>query len=262
VSERDDETWRASLEAFVDASHDALFSQDVVGRLVVWNRSAERIFGHHAEDVVGEPVLELFPFHVRADIEVLIDAVLGGDRVDHVETEIERRDGMPVPIALSLRLVGDPTGTPHGVVGVAHDLTEQRLAQAALAETEARLREAEALAHAGRWLWDVASGAVQWSEEMHRIHGIDPAHFDGTLDAHLATVHHDDRQPLRDALAVAADGGRPFDVEYRIVRADGAERWLYSRGEPTIGSLGAVVGLRGFAQDVTERADAPLPPAV
>ena len=262
MSERDDEAWRASLEAFVDASHDALFSQDAGGRLVVWNRSAERIFGHHAEDVIGEPVLALFPFHVRADIGLLIDAVLAGDRVDHVETEVERKDGMPVPISLSLRLVGRSGAAPHGVVGVAHDLTEQRLAQAALAETEARLREAEALAHAGRWLWDVASGAVQWSEEMHRIHGVDPARFEGTLEAHLAAVHPDDREPLRDALAVAVDGGRPFDVEYRIVRVDGAERWLYSRGEPTFGSIGAVVGLRGFAQDVTERADVPRPPAV
>ena len=72
-----------------------------------------------------------------------------------------------------------------GIVGVARDITEQRLAQAALAETEARLREAEALAHVGRWLWDVGSGAVQWSEELHRIHGIDPRDFDGTLEAHL-----------------------------------------------------------------------------
>ena len=219
----------------------------------MWNRSAERIFGHHAADVIGEPVVDLFPDHVRADVATLVDAVLGGDRVEHVEIEIERKDGMPVPISLSLRPVVDPNGAVQGFVGVARDLTEQRLAQAALAETEARLRQAEALAHAGRWLWDVASGAVQWSEEMHRIHGVEPAKFEGTLEAHLARVHPDDHGRLRTALTAAVDAGRQLDVEYQIVRPDGVQRALYARGEPTFGSVGVVVGLSGFAQDVTER---------
>ena len=189
----------AALEAFVEVSADALISQDADGRIVAWNRSAERIFGRHAEDVVGTPMRDLFPEHVRDDVVVLLDTVAGGARVDHVETEVARRDGMRIPISVSLRPVCDADGSCCGVVGVARDLTEQRLTQSALAETEARLRDAEALAHAGRWLWDVDSGAVQWSEEMHRINGVDPATFEGTLDAHLARVHPDDVDALRDA---------------------------------------------------------------
>ena len=172
-----------------------------------------------------------------------------------METEIERRGGMPVPISLSLRAVHDASGALIGFVGVARDLTEQRLAQAALAEMDARLRAAESLAHAGRWLWDVASGAVQWSEEMHRINGVDPVSFDGTLEAHLAGVHPDDRDGLRAALTAAVDRGRPLDVEYRIRRGDGVDRLLYARAEPTFGSVGTVVGLGGFAKDVTEERD-------
>ena len=71
----------------------------------MWNRSAERIFGHHADDVVGRPLIGLFPTHVRPTSRRCVEAVLGGDRVDHIETEIERADGMPVPISLSLRPV-------------------------------------------------------------------------------------------------------------------------------------------------------------
>ncbi len=239
----------AVYEALVDAAHDALFSLDASMRVELWNRNAERVFGRHSEGVVGEPADRLFPTHVRS----LLDRVLGGERVDHVETEIERKDGMPVAIALSLHPVRDATGSCCGIVGVARDVTEQRLAQAALAETEARLREAEGLAHAGRWLWDVGSGAVQWSEELHRIHGIDPAHFDGTLDAHLRAVHPDDVAAVRATLMTAVESGLPFDAQYRIVRGDGRERTLYARAEPSLGSTGAAVGLRGFAQDVTER---------
>ena len=127
----------AVYEALVDAAHDALFSLDASMRVELWNRNAERVFGRHSEGVVGEPADRLFPAHVRS----LLDRVLGGERVDHVETEIERKDGMPVAIALSLHPVRDATGSCCGIVGVARDVTEQRLAQAALAETEARLRE-------------------------------------------------------------------------------------------------------------------------
>jgi PAS domain S-box-containing protein len=238
----------AILEAFADSSHDALFSQDGALRIVMWNRGAERMFGYHAEDIVGGPVLSLFPEHVRLQVQTLFDAVLAGDPVDYVETEIVRRDGMAVPIALSLRPIGGPGD---GLVGVAHDLTEQRLAQAALAETEARLSDTEAATHAGRWLWDVDSGAVQWSEEMHRIHDVDPASFEGTLDAHVDSIHPDDAGSMRAAIAASVASGRPLDVEYRVVRADGSVRRLHTRAEPTFGAGGAVVGLHGYARDIT-----------
>ena len=47
------------------------------------------------------------------------------------------------------------------------------------------MEEGEALAHIGSWLWDLRTGAVQWSAEFHRIHGVDPLDFDGTFESHL-----------------------------------------------------------------------------
>jgi PAS domain S-box-containing protein len=126
-----------------------------------------------------------------------------------------------------------------------------RLTQAALAEVEARLREGEALAHVGRWLWDVGTGAVQWSEELHRIHGVDPLEFAGTLDAHLDTIHPADRDRVREGMEAAVRAGRRFEDEYRVKRVDGL-RWVYARAEPMLGSAEQVVGLRGIGQDVTD----------
>jgi PAS domain S-box-containing protein len=133
----------AVLEAFVEVSADALISQDAAGRIVVWNRGAERIFGRHAEDVVGTPMRDLFPEHVRDDVTVLLDTAADGARVDHVETEAARRDGMRIPISVSLRPVRDAAGSCCGVVGVARDLTEQRLTQSDLGETEDGIRVSE-----------------------------------------------------------------------------------------------------------------------
>ena len=184
----------AVLEAFVDTAGDAMFSIDTAGRVAIWNHAAARLFGYDAADIVGTEWAVLFPEHRRHGLKVVFDAVAAGDRVDHYETEIDRREGMAVPVMLSLCGVFD-RGSYLGSVAVVRDITEQRLAQAMLAEAEARLREGEALAHVGRWHWDVATDAVQWSDEFHRIHGVDPLDFDGTFDAHLACIHEADRRP-------------------------------------------------------------------
>ena len=176
-----------------------------------------------------------------------------GDRVSHFETEIQRRDGMPVPISLSARAVAGAPARAPSIVLVARDITEQQLAQATLAEIDARMRESEALAHVGGWLWDVRTGAVQWSDEFHRIHGIDPLDFDGTLEAHLSLIDDEHRPRVRHALEEAAARGTPFEEVYAIVRPDGHTRWIHARATATIGSAGTVVGLRGIGHDVTDR---------
>jgi len=126
--------------------------------------------------------------------------------------------------------------SPLGTVVVLQDITEQRHAQGMLAEAEARLREGEALAHIGRWQCDVATGVVQWSDEFHAFHGVDPLDFEGTLDAQLAYVHADDRDGVRATIEHAVKSGRAVDQEYRIVRPDQEVRWLHTRAEPTIDS--------------------------
>jgi PAS domain S-box-containing protein len=245
--------WGAAFEALVDLSDDAIFCHDETGRIARWNRSAERIFGFPADDVVGKDPVGLFPGHLRHELEEVLSTVQAGDQVKQFESEVVRKDGLPVPISLSMQAVFDERGRRVGTVAIARDITEQRLAQATLAEIETRVRESEAMAHVGSWLWDLRTGAVQWSDEFHRIHGVDPLEFEGTLEAHLARVHPDDRARVEEGLDEAVDAGSPFEAEYRIVRPGGDVRVLQARAQPTIGSDGVVMGLRGVGQDITAR---------
>jgi PAS domain S-box-containing protein len=240
------------LETLVEAANDAMFALDAGGHIVLWNRAAERMSGYAGDDVLGDALPPLFPSDLRESIDALVAAVLAGDRVNQWETILERRAGMPVSVSLSLHPVLDGDGAPCGAVAIAFDTTEQRLAQEMLAESEARLQEGEALAHVGRWLWDVPTGTVQWSAELHRIHGIDPLEFGGTIDAHLGCVVPEERAQVRDALERAVATGRAADIDYDVLRPDGVRRRLSSRAEPAIGISGEVVGLRGIGRDVTD----------
>jgi PAS domain S-box-containing protein len=240
------------LETLVDAANDAMFAMDAEGHIVLWNRGAERLCGFAADDVLGGPLPVLFPDDLREPAAARLNAVLAGDRVVRWETTFERRTGMPVSVSLSLHPVVDANGTGCGAVAIAVDTTEQRIAQQLLAESEARLQESEALAHVGRWLWDVPTGTVQWSAEFHRIHGVDPLEFEGTIEAHLRCIVPEERSQVRDALERAVATGRAVDVDYAIQRVDGSRRRLSTRAEPAIGASGDVVGLRGIGRDVTD----------
>jgi len=244
----------AVLEAVVEISDDAIFTCDLAGRILSWSAPAVRLFGSAPHQALGAPFASLFPSHLQDEARSLTARVAAGDRIRHFETEVLRADGMPMPVSLSLEAFVDSGDRPRGVAIVARDITEQRLTQATLAEVEARLEEGEALAHVGSWLWDLRTGTVQWSSEFHRIHGVDPLEFDGTLEAHLDVVAPEDRHRVEAAMEESVASGRAFECEYRIALGDGRIRWLRTRGQPTVGSAGVAVGLRGIGQDVTDRA--------
>ncbi len=244
----------ALLRAIVEMSDDAIFLCDMAGRVTTWSATAERLFGWPDEDVLHRTLDILCSEHLRDELNAVLATVLVGDRIEHFETEVLRLDGMPVPVSLSLCAVTDADDAVAGAVVIARDVTEQRLAQAALAQVEDRLEEGEALAHVGSWLWDVRTGAVQWSAEFHRIHGVDPLDFDGTFESHLGVIDAKDRPAVRSAIEDSVSSGRTFEARYRVVRPGGEVRLIHARAQPTFGSAGTAVGLRGIGQDVTDGA--------
>jgi PAS domain S-box-containing protein len=254
---RQTETGHASaealLEAVVDTSDDAIFTCDGAGLITSWSSTSVRLFGWGTPEVHLQPFELLFAEHLRQAIRTVTERVAAGDRIRHFETEALRADGMPMPVSMSIRPVSEGADEPSTWIVVVRDITEQRLAQATLAEMEGRLQEGEAIAHIGSWLWDLRTGAVQWSAEFYRIHGVDPLDFDGTLESHLAAVHPDDRNRIRAEMEESVQVGRPFEDEYRVIIDDDHTSRVRVRAQPAFGSDGAPVGLRGLGQDVTDQ---------
>ena len=244
-------TPEALVSAIIELSDDAIVTTNAKGEVTSWSASAERLFGCLAGDALDGPLELLFPEHLADEVRGIIATVLAGDRVRNFETEVLRPDGMPLPVSLSLSPVFDSGKAPIGAVALARDITEQHLAQATLAEIDARMEEGEALAHIGSWLWDLRTGTVQWSAEFHRIHDVDPLDFDGTFESHLRLIHPEDREAAHAAMVASVESGRQFNREYRVVRPDGEIHVIHVRAHPTFGSSGKPLGLRGIGQDVT-----------
>jgi len=240
------------LAAVLDSCDDAIFGIDSAGTVTRWNPGARGLYGYDEAEVAGRPVASLFADHRRSEGEALVKGALNGEGVERAESDARRKDGLVVPVSLTLTPITDRQGQPVGAVVVARDVSEQKLAAATLAESEERLRESEVLAHTGAWLWD-GDELVQWSDGMYQIHGVHARDFDGSLSFHLARVHVDDRAVARAELLDSFALGRSFETEYRLDRADGTPAWVYVRGQPVVDASGRPQGMTGIYQDVSER---------
>jgi PAS domain S-box-containing protein len=244
----------ALFQAVVDTSDDAVFTCDAATRITSWGRTAERIFGLPSANVLGHELRDLFAGDLGDEVHAATRRALVGERIKRIPAEVVRADGLPIPLWISMCPVDDAVGVTALVV-IVTDITEQRLAQATLAEAEARLLEGEAMTHVGSWLWDVRTGAVQWSQEFHRLHDVDPLTFDGTLEAHLAVVHPQDRAQVRAAMVESVASARLFEAHYRVPLSDGEVRLVHVRAQPSFGIGGVVLGLRGIGREVLSPPD-------
>ncbi len=163
------------------------------------------------------------------------------------------REGPSRWLQASIYPVRDESGAAVEMALVIEDMTERKRAGESLQESEARLAEAQRLAHLGSWEWDVTSGEVSWSDEACRIYGHEPGELVPIVDKLLESVHPDDRKPVSEAMNDALYEGEPYDLEHRIVRADGEERLVHCQAEIIFDEKGKPLRMVGTVHDITER---------
>ncbi len=222
----------------------------------LYNQGAEAIFGHSADEVLGQPLDILLPPRFRASHGKLIEAFARSGDVSRLmsqraEIMAMRKDGteFPAEASISKLELGDETI----FTVLLRDTTERNRAEAALRKSEASLANAQRIAGVGNWEWNVATDQVYRSAEMYRLLGMTQEELDTSHDAFLERVHPDDRGAIDGVIEALLKNKEPFSLQFRIVLPDGFVRVLHEQGEITLDDAGKLVLVAGTTQDITER---------
>ncbi len=266
----EDVTERKRIAAALEQSEQlfrAAFEQSAVGMGIatlenIWLRVNNKlcaITGYTRDEMLGHSALDITHPDDVAATHRQVEAVSAGVASLHkLEKRYLHKDGSVVWVNVTVSALHDPAGRPERLIGVVEDITERKRAQAALQESETRLRLAQEAAGIGIWEYDIAAKTLFWSAEQYRLHGLDPAAGPPTFQQWLDLVEPEDKASILYAEDTTETRERASrQIEFRIRRgSDGARRWLASLGRLVADDAGHPCRVVGVNFDITERRQA------
>ncbi len=121
---------------------------------------------------------------------------------------------------------------------------------------EQRLQLALRACELGAWEWNILTGRIVWSPILEAMHGLPKGSFGGTFDDYARDLHPDDRERVLASIDEVLAQKQPQKLSYRIVRADGAVRWLEATRSVIVDAQGAPLRMIGVCADITDRRSA------
>ncbi|MES2371096.1 MAG: PAS domain S-box protein [Bacteroidota bacterium] len=194
------------------------------------------------------------------------------DDIDSVKKEIEnsqvtlkdfslnhrivRKDGVVRHVYSQSKYEFNAEGTPVGLYGIVHDVTETKKAEEDLRRSETSLNEAQAIAHISNWEIDLTENIHKWSDEFYRIYGLNKQEVQPSAELFLSLMHPDDMGFAREKIAEAFMTSNDSSFHFRFIRSDNVTRYGYSEWKFEFDKKGIPTRLFGIVQDITERKEA------
>jgi PAS domain S-box-containing protein len=226
-------------------------------QLEIWGKTAEQVLGRPAfealAEAVGQGFEELFQSVYQTGQAVVANGV-PAELVRHGKRQLGYYN-------FTLEALREEDGRISGIVSVSSEVTELMVYQQRLEQSQAELGrlkdQLELTISAGRigsWHWDVGADTLTWSKEQHELYGLQPGAFAGRLQDFLEMMHPQDLALVGQKRQVRAQSpDSDYTDEFRIIRKDGAVRWIQSRERKITDDSGRTVFVMGVNIDITEQ---------
>jgi len=138
---RSEET-RGQLSAVVEASGDAIYTYDLNGIVLTWNRSAEELYGYSVKEIIGRSAEIIVPPDKIAELRDVVESCgTTGNIIRSLETTRMRRDGVVFPVVLTVSPIRDDRGVILALSVIARDITARKKAETELRRANADLEQ-------------------------------------------------------------------------------------------------------------------------
>jgi PAS domain S-box-containing protein len=230
---------------------------DSDGRIVLANALAENLFGYSKREMRGRKIESLIPKRYRRGHAGMRDDYMRAPTARATGSGRDlfglRKNGSEFPVEVGL----NPVRTRDGLFVIASviDISARKSVEEALRDSEVTLRRAQELARLGAIVRDFLDPARdRWSDEMRRIAGVEPGSPPPSQKEFVERfIVPEDRDLFNAVSDQTYRDGLPFDLEFRLRRADGALRYVRYTAEIIRDHRDKVVRMLGVVQDVTER---------
>jgi PAS domain S-box-containing protein len=270
---KSEERWRSVFEN----SAIGVALTDLNGRFLATNHVYQTIVGYTEEELRALCFLDVTHEDYREANWALITELLEGKRRQfQIEKEYLRKDGSSIWVSNNVSLVPGTERVPRFIMALSEDITQRKRAEEALQRSEGYLAEAQKLTHTGSWAVRVPHmenaqreagqglavlprfgwNASYWSKEMYRIFGLDPGPTPPSYMEVVRRLHPEDARYYTPVVERAIRNRTDFEIDYRLLRPNGAAKYIHVVGHPVVNASGDVIELVGTAMDVTEQHEA------
>ena len=223
---------------------DAFYAVDGNWRFTYVNRKAEEWWQRKREDLIGKVCWEVFPAAVGSEAADAHHLARREQRTVHLETNSPLR-GHWVDLDIHPTAAG-------GLAVYFRDTTERKRGEVAVRQTEERYRLAARATNDAIWDWDLAADRIIWNEALTALFGY--TDLDTTGAWWKDHIQPDDRERVVTGIeAVIAGSQEHWSAEYRFLRVDGSEAYVFDRGYVIRDEQGQAVRMIGAMLDLTER---------
>ncbi len=242
------------LRSILTYSPDAINLIDMDGTIVECNPKALELFGlTNKDEIIGHNMLESISIDERESMMENIKDLIAAGNAHRLEYTLVKMNGQPYFAEVTSWAVKDKLGEPALLVSMTKDITDRKIAEEELRKSQDRLLTAQRIAHFGYWEYNLHSDKLYISDEVYEILGYSPQSFEATLTKFIQHVHPEERVRVQGVLQESTNNIREADVEFRALKADGTEIWLYDRSKLVLDTYGRPKMLIGTLQDITER---------
>jgi PAS domain S-box-containing protein len=138
----------------------------------------------------------------------------------------------------------------------ANDITNARIAEKKIRQSEERLRLAQRAGEIGSWDWNVETNELIWSDQIESMFGFKKGKFGKSYEAFLNCIHPDDRQYVLESVNACLEKDKEYDIEHRIIWPDGSVHWVRETGDVIRDNNDKAVRMVGIVQEITNRKEA------